>query len=73
MHCLLRVLDVSRSCLIILLLASPVIAQTRLIKGKVTDDKGQPVISASIVVRGADSKTQGCTTKTDKKGTYICM
>jgi uncharacterized protein HemY len=73
MYCLLRMLDVSRSCLIILLLASPAIAQTRMIKGKVTDDKGQPVIGASIIVRSADSKTQGCTTKTDKKGTYICI
>ncbi len=61
-------------CLIVLTLALPAFAQSnRIVKGKVTDDKGQPVVGASIVIQAIDSKARAYTTKTDKKGTYIYM
>ncbi len=60
-------------CLIALMLALPAMAQNRIVKGKVTDDKGQPIVGASIVIQAVDSKVRSYNTKTDKKGTYIYM
>lgn len=60
-------------CLAVLALAVPATAQNRIIKGKVTDDKDQPVVGASVSIQAMDSKTRQYNTKTDKKGTYIYM
>jgi len=60
-------------CLILLTLALPSMAQNRTVKGKVTDDKGQPIVGASIVIQSVDSKGKAYTTKTDKRGTYVYM
>lgn len=60
-------------CFVALALALPAVAQNRIIKGKVTDDKDQPVAGASVSIQATDSKTRSYTTKTDKKGTYIYM
>ncbi len=59
--------------LAVLALALPAMAQNRIIRGKVTDDKGQPVVGASVSIQATDSKTRQYPTKTDKKGTYIYM
>jgi tetratricopeptide (TPR) repeat protein len=59
------------SCLIALMLASPAIAQNRTIKGRVTDEKNQPIAEASIVIQAIDSKTNSYSTKTNKKGEFI--
>ena len=59
--------------LFLLALAAPVMAQNRIIQGKVTDDKGQPVVGAQISIQALDSKTRVYPTKTDKKGAYIYM
>lgn len=50
----------------------PLMAQNRVIKGKVTNEKGEPVVGASIKIQGTDVKRE-YTTKTDKKGEYIYM
>jgi tetratricopeptide (TPR) repeat protein len=47
-------------------------AQTRSIKGKVVDDKGQPIVGVQISILGIDM-ARNYTTKTDKKGQYIYM
>jgi superkiller protein 3 len=60
-------------CLVILALGVPAMAQNRIIKGKVTDDKDQPVVGASVSIQALDSRTRQYNTKTDKKGTYIYM
>ncbi len=60
-------------CLVVFALALPAMAQNRLIKGKVTDDKGEPVVGAQVSIQATDSKTRRFNTKTDKKGTYIYM
>jgi len=60
-------------CFLMLALALPAVAQNRIIKGKVTDDKDQPVIGASVSIQATDSKSRMYNTKTDKKGTYIYM
>jgi tetratricopeptide (TPR) repeat protein len=60
-------------CLIVLLLALPAAAQVRIFRGKVTDDKGQPIAGATIIIQGIDVKSRSFTAKTDKKGTYVCM
>jgi TonB-dependent SusC/RagA subfamily outer membrane receptor len=44
---------------------SQLFAQTRTVKGKITDDKGNPIANASVLVKGT---TVGTTTATD--GTY---
>jgi tetratricopeptide (TPR) repeat protein len=59
--------------LLLLALAAPVMAQNRIIQGKVTDDKGQPIVGAQISIQALDSKSRVYPVKTDKKGTYIYM
>lgn len=53
-------------------LVLPLMAQNRIVKGKVTNDKGDPVQGAVIKIQGTDVKRE-YTTKTDKKGQYIYM
>jgi Tfp pilus assembly protein PilF len=47
----------------------PAVAQNRILLGKVTDDKGQPVADAQILIQALEA-TQNLSTKTDKKGQY---
>ena len=47
-------------------------AQTRTIKGTITDDKGQPVAGAQITVTGIDVVRE-LKSKTDKKGEYTFL
>ena len=58
--------------IVLLVLAMPAMAQNRLFQGKVTDDKGQPVVGAKIVIQALDGQRQ-YNTKTDKKGAWIYM
>jgi tetratricopeptide (TPR) repeat protein len=55
-----------------MLLVFPLMAQNRIVKGKVTNDKGDPVSGAVIKIQGTDVKRE-YTTKTDKKGEYLYM
>ena len=59
--------------LIVLMVAMPVMAQNRIIKGKVTDDKNEPIAGATITIRSVDSKSSNFTVKTDKRGEYLYM
>jgi tetratricopeptide (TPR) repeat protein len=61
------------SLILLLALAVPTMAQNRIFQGKVTDDKGQPIVGAQITIQATDSKTRQYTTKTDKKGAWIYM
>jgi tetratricopeptide (TPR) repeat protein len=65
------VLAISLIC-VALVLSLPAMAQNRIIKGKVTNDKGEPVVGAQIVIMGQDVKRE-YTVKTDKKGEYFYM
>ena len=56
----------------VLVLSLPAMAQNRIIKGKVTNDKGEPVVGAQIYIQGMDVKRE-YTVKTDKKGEYFYM
>ena len=60
-------------CLMVFWLALPAEAQVRIFRGKVTDDKGEPVIGATVIIQGIDVKSRNFTIKTDKKGTYFYM
>ena len=60
-------------CLIVLFLALPAVAQVRIFRGKVTDDKNQPIAGATVIIQGIDVKSRTYTVKTDKKGTYFYM
>jgi tetratricopeptide (TPR) repeat protein len=60
-------------CLIVLFLALPAAAQVRIFRGKVTDDKNQPIAGATVIIQGIDAKSRTFTIKTDKKGTYFYM
>ncbi|HYK89075.1 MAG TPA: tetratricopeptide repeat protein [Acidobacteriota bacterium] len=55
-----------------LVFSLPVMAQNRIIKGKVTNDKGEPIVGAQILIQGMDVKRE-YPTKTDKKGEYFYM
>ena len=57
---------------IALVLSLPAMAQNRIIKGKVTNDKGEPVVGAQIFIQGQDVKRE-YTVKSDKKGEYFYM
>jgi tetratricopeptide (TPR) repeat protein len=50
----------------------PGAAQTRVIKGKVTDDKDQPIAGAVVTIQGKDVN-RNYTVKTDKKGQYTYL
>ncbi len=56
----------------LLSLALPAAAQNRAIKGKVTDEKGQPVADVQITIQGTDI-VRNLSTKTNKKGEYMYM
>jgi tetratricopeptide (TPR) repeat protein len=58
------------SAALLLALASPAAAQSRSIKGKVTDEKGQPIADAQITIQGTDI-ARTLSTKTNKKGEYM--
>jgi len=57
---------------LVAVLAVPAAAQNRVIKGKVTNEKGEPVVGAQIQIQGTDVK-RDYNTKTDKKGEYFYM
>lgn len=60
------------SLILVAFFALPLVAQNRIVKGKVTNDKGEPVQGAVIKIQGTDVKRE-YTCKTDKKGEYIYM
>ncbi len=53
-------------------LVVPAMAQNRIIKGKVTNDKGEPVTGAEIKIVGTDVKRE-YSVKSDKKGEFFYM
>jgi tetratricopeptide (TPR) repeat protein len=57
---------------LLFLMAIPVGAQSRAVRGKVTDDKDQPVIDAKITIEGTDVY-RIFSTKTNKKGEYYYL
>src|SRR5262245_14902792 len=57
---------------LVVVLAVPAAAQNRVIKGKVTNEKGEAVVGAQIQIQGTDIK-RDYNTKTDKKGEYFYM
>ncbi len=65
-------LSTAISLALLLTLALPAAAQSRSIRGKVTDEKGQPVADAQITIQGTDI-VRTLTTKTNKKGEYMYM
>jgi tetratricopeptide (TPR) repeat protein len=65
-------LPTALSVSLLLALALPVAAQNRAIKGKVTDDKGQPIADAQITIQGMDI-VRNLTTKTNKDGEYVYL
>ena len=52
-------------------LAPPALAQTGMIKGKVTDAEGKPVAGAQIVIEFADGVNRKFEVKTDRRGEFI--
>jgi tetratricopeptide (TPR) repeat protein len=55
-----------------LMFSQTIFAQARNLNGKVTDDKGQPVVGATVSILGMDSNRK-YPTKTDKKGEWVYM
>jgi protocatechuate 3,4-dioxygenase beta subunit len=66
-----RTVAISVLALSLTFAAAPAFAQSGSIKGKVTDDKDQPVPEATIALSSADKGGKPITTKTNKKGEYI--
>jgi tetratricopeptide (TPR) repeat protein len=58
------------SLALLLALALPAAAQNRAIKGKVTDEKGQPIADAQITIQGMDM-ARTLNAKSNKKGEWI--
>jgi tetratricopeptide (TPR) repeat protein len=57
---------------ICLMMSSAVFAQNRGFTGKVTNDKGEPVVKAKVAIMGVSSK-RSYPTETDKKGQWVWM
>jgi tetratricopeptide (TPR) repeat protein len=57
---------------LLMALASPGMAQSRALKGKVTDESGQPVEGAKVKIEGTDIY-RVFETKTNKKGEYFYL
>ncbi len=73
MHLLSRKLGLLGVFFFLLAVTLPSMAQNRIIQGKVTDDKGQPVSGAAISIQPMDSTARKYETKTDKKGQFVYM
>ena len=58
--------------IMMLSLALPAVAQNRIMKGKITNEKGEPIVGAKVLIQGTDMKRE-YTTKSDKKGEYFYM
>jgi tetratricopeptide (TPR) repeat protein len=58
--------------MLILLAGTPLMAQNRIIRGKVTNDKNEPIKDVVIKIIGTDVKRE-YTTKTNNKGEYFYM
>lgn len=60
------------SLMLVALLVVPAMAQNRVIRGKVTDEGGQPVVGAEVKILGVDVKRE-YKVPTEKKGDYFYM
>ena len=60
------------SIALLLTMALPAAAQSRSIKGKVTDTDGNPIPDAKIIIQGTDI-ARSLETKTNKKGEYMYL
>lgn len=65
--------NITGAVLIILLLAVSAAAQIRQFRGKVTDDKGQPIAGATVIIQVMESKGRSFKVKTDNKGNFFYM
>lgn len=66
-----RVLRVTAGAILALAVAATASAQTGQIRGKVVDDKGQPVVDAKVTIEYKGNITIKRETKTDRRGQYI--
>jgi len=70
MHRISRRLVSALALFTMLAFAAPVLAQTGGLRGRVTDDKGQPVEAAVVKIEGKNTARKA-EVKTNKKGEYI--
>ncbi|NLT65466.1 MAG: tetratricopeptide repeat protein [Acidobacteria bacterium] len=54
-------------------LAVPLLAQNRMIRGRVIDDKGRPIAGAAVSIRTLDSQARKYDVRTDGNGVYVLM
>ena len=57
---------------LVLFLALPAFAQNRIIRGKVVNENGEPIVGAQVTIMGMDIRRE-YKVKTDKKGEYFYM
>lgn len=67
-----KTIILSASLMLVALLAIPALAQNRVIRGKVQDESGQPVVGAEVKILGIDVKRE-YKVNTEKKGDYFYM
>jgi tetratricopeptide (TPR) repeat protein len=58
-------------CLLVLMLELPAFAQTCTFRGKVTDENGEAIKGATVIIQSVDAKSRSFSIKTDKKGTFV--
>jgi tetratricopeptide (TPR) repeat protein len=73
MHISPRKLGIAAVCFFALMLGLPVMAQNCIFKGKVTDEKGEPIKGATVIIQSVDTRSRTFNAKTDKKGTFFYM
>src|SRR5687767_10886966 len=55
----------------VLMLATGTLAQSTMIKGKVIDGQGQPIVGASVVIEFKGGTNRKFQTKSDKRGEFV--
>jgi Tfp pilus assembly protein PilF len=69
---MLKTLQTAIASLAVLVVFAPgAIAQTAMLKGKVIDPEGKPVVGAQIVIESAETATKKFQVKSDRRGEFI--
>jgi Flp pilus assembly protein TadD len=66
-----RILSTLAAAALVVAVATPAVAQTGLVKGKVQGPDGKPVADAVVVIEAIDGMNRKLTTKSDRRGEFV--
>ena len=71
MHISPRKIGFASVCVFVLMLEMSAVAQNCTFRGKVTDENGEGIKGATVIIQSVDSRNRTFNVKTDKKGTFV--